>query len=703
LFAGCLLPQSGFAQNVFPSEKFEISPFAGATLFRDTHSGVGTDLSTGPTIGFRVTEDVLKHFGVEETFDWTFNDLRFLTPYTTPNYSNTTLDNRQFRFSADGLFYFTAPGSRFRPFLEVGFGGVRNKLTGAASNLLTTQFLPPGQTPTANEALQFNYGGGLKIRFSNLFGLRFDARGLDAHAPNYGLSTSNNGGVYLPDMGRLNSFEFTGGLVFNINGHAPDVCTVTSISQDPASSGVESEGIVVGNPVTFKADVQNPKKWTLKFQWRVDGQPAGTDSDTFVYTPSTPGAHKVDLTVTEVGGKARMCGAGAGGAGGAASLTKTVYAKRGTEHRLTVGQIMVDPPSAARGVPGALQGSMKGLNPSNSDATGSAVRLSVEASDSLGHRLDYVWLVNGTQVGTGNPFAYTPEAPGWYRVEVRVTDTAPNPAIASNPSAITIYARDIRPPTATCAAVDPALTFGQSTDLRVAAFVPQGHTARIRWALSEGSVTDPAAAQTTFNSSTVNFAPNPQVQTKAITATATVTDDYDRSVSCNVVIRVSTDPGDLHYADILFGPGSSRVDNAAKRVLIDRLYPDLTGPYQGYTLVLVGHIDASERANRVLDRNRVRNAAAVLTAKPLPPPGNSCTALELSRIKADWIGTTDSEYKDASSLASTSGSRINRDDPRSRNRRVEIWLVPPGKPMPSVVKDPRSLDARDIRVLGCPR
>jgi len=699
LFVGCLLPQAAFAQNIFPPEKFEISPFAGATLFRDTHAGVGTDLSAGGTIGFRVTEDPSRYFGVEETFDWTPNGLQFLMPYTAPGYTNTSLDNRTFRFSADGLFYFTPAGSRFRPFVEIGFGGVRYKLTKAASNLLTTEFLPPGQTPTANEAIQLNYGAGLKIRLTNVFGLRFDVRGLDSHAPNYGLSTTNNGGVYLPDAGRLNSFEFTGGLVFNIAGRTTrEECSVTSISQDPASSGVESQGILVNNPVTFKGDVNNPAKWMLKYQWRVDGQAAGSDSETFVYTPTTPGAHKVDLVVTEVGKSARMCSAGAPGTAGGGSLTKTVYAKAPRIHTLTVGPIIVDPPSAARGVAGAAQGSLTGLNATNSDAAGTAVRLSVEAIDNLGHRLDYAWLANGIQVGTGNPFNYTPTNPGWYRVEVRVTDPAPDPAFAPYPAAVTVYVRDVRPPTATCAATNTTLIVGQSADLRVAATVPQGHTARIRWALSEGTAANPTAPQTSFDSSTVNFPPSPQVQTKAITATATVTDDYGTNASCNLTIRVSTDPGAVHYADILFGAGSSRVDNAAKRVLIERLYPDLTGPYQGYTLVMVGHIDASERANRVLDRNRVRNSAAVLTAAR-----NSCTALELSRIKADWIGVTDSEYKDASAIASTSGSRIKRDDPRSHNRRVELWLVPPGKPMPSVVKNAKSLDQKDIRPLGCPR
>ena len=131
-------------------------------------------------------------------------------------------------------------------------------------------------------------------------------------------------------------------------------------------------------------------------------------------------------------------------------------------------------------------------------------------------------------------------------------------------------------------------------------------------------------------------------------------------------------------------------------VLMERVYPELTGAYQGYTLALVGHTDKGERKN--LDRDRVRNSAAVLTAGK-----RSCLALEPSRIQTSSIGTTESEYKDASGLASTAGSRIKRDDPRSQNRRVEIWLVPAGKPMPSVMRDAKVLDPKDLRAIGCPR
>jgi outer membrane protein OmpA-like peptidoglycan-associated protein len=325
------------------------------------------------------------------------------------------------------------------------------------------------------------------------------------------------------------------------------------------------------------------------------------------------------------------------------------------------------------------------------------VRLSATATDTLGHPLTYNWLVNGTQAGTGNPFTYTPTQPGWYRIELRVADNQNPPSTATATAPITIYARDTRPPTATaCNATNATLTAGQSTALSMTGTVAQGHTLRIRWTASEGNVTNPTQAQATFDSSSVNFPANPQPQTKTITLTATVTDDSGATASCNTTVRVSTDPQAVHYGDILFSANSARVDNAAKRVLIERVYPELTGAYQGYTLALVGHTDKGERRN--LDRDRVRNSAAVLTAGQ-----RSCMALEPSRVQTSTIGQTESEYKDASGLASTTGSRINRNDPRSQNRRVEIWLVPAGKPMPGVMQNPQLLTPQQLRGIGCPR
>jgi outer membrane protein OmpA-like peptidoglycan-associated protein len=489
--------------------------------------------------------------------------------------------------------------------------------------------------------------------------------------------------------------EVTFGLGINFGpANSPaSQAAMPTISVDPAAAAVQSQGVVVNNPVRFKASYDNPKNKKLTYKWTLNGQPTGDSSDTMTYTPTSPNTYQVGLTVSEANGK-----------NPATANPVSVYAKAPpaplppkVAHNLTVGPITANPASATVGVPGATNNSLAGLNANNSVGAGTPVSLSATANDTLGHPLTYTWTVNGNQAGTGNPFTYTPAQPGWYRVELRVSDnqTPPSTAIASAP--VTLYARDTRPPTATaCNATNATLTAGQTTNLSMTGTVAQGNTLRVRWTASEGAVTNPNQAQASFNSASVNFPANPQPQTKTITLTATVTDDNNVTASCNTTVRVSTDPQAVHYGDILFSANSARVDNAAKRVLIERVYPELTGAYQGYTLALVGHTDKGERKN--LDRNRVLNSAAILTAG-----ARSCMALEPSRVQTSTIGQTESEYKDASGLASTSGSRINRNDPRSQNRRVEIWLVPAGKPMPSVMQNPQVLTPGQLRGIGCPR
>ncbi len=81
--------------------------------------------------------------------------------------------------------------------------------------------------------------------------------------------------------------------------------------------------------------------------------------------------------------------------------------------------------------------------------------------------------------------------------------------------------------------------------------------------------------------------------------------------------------------DIVFPNRSSRVNNAAKRYLIEVLTPKLRAD-PGSTVILIGHRDMSEtgRAAANLDTQRVLNAAAVLSAGK-----GICPALDLSRVQ----------------------------------------------------------------------
>ena len=95
----------------------------------------------------------------------------------------------------DFLFYPTPEGTRVRPFVA---GGVQFSSFAAPG---TSVYY--GNQPTK---YGFNYGGGMKVRFSTYWGVRFDVRWYNSGKP-----------FDFPNQtGRLQQLEIGGGLTFNL-------------------------------------------------------------------------------------------------------------------------------------------------------------------------------------------------------------------------------------------------------------------------------------------------------------------------------------------------------------------------------------------------------------------------------------------------------------------------------------------------------
>jgi hypothetical protein len=150
------------------------------------------------------------------------------------------------------------------------------------------------------------------------------------------------------------------------------------------------------------------------------------------------------------------------------------------------------------------------------------------------------------------------------------------------------------------------------------------------------------------------------------------------------------------------------VNNCGKRVLIEQLYPTLNSN-ANYDVVLVGHIDSNEVPKsknsklRHLDRDRVLQVAAVLSGG-----GGTCTTLDTSRIKGVWVAATqETEALPTSCTISTTAPKERRgaevDPNEAKNRRVEIWLVPKGMPLPPAARDAKELPDADLKKIGCPK
>ncbi len=228
-----------------------------------------------------------------------------------------------------------------------------------------------------------------------------------------------------------------------------------------------------------------------------------------------------------------------------------------------------------------------------------------------------------------------------------------------------------------------------------------GGQVRTACTASEGSVTG-----TTFDSSNVAFDPNAtKAQSKTITITCTATDSLGGTASGNATVTVTEKPKARRLDDLVFAKGSARVNNCAKRLLLEEVTA-LLRDNPDWTLVLVGHRDEQEtgRTAATLDRSRTMNAAAVLSAGT-----GICPSLDLSRVKFIVAGTAQgSQPRPSFCGASTqvkerAGQAVSADDPRAQFRRVEVWLIPLGADTPDELKAAQPIAADAVKPLGCPK
>lgn len=334
---------------------------------------------------------------------------------------------------------------------------------------------------------------------------------------------------------------------------------------------------------------------------------------------------------------------------------------------------------------------------------------SVGASDPAGRQMTYKWKVNGQPMGGNSPeLQFTPDRAGQYMVELDVE--APNtdgmPIRTAKASTLSLNVQEYKAPTiAGCTAIPAQLAYGQQAKLSAQATGSPCSEIRFKWTATEGTVTNDTMANAGFDTKSVRFEQGGKIQSKTVTVTGTVTDDRGATASCTTSVKVDYTPESIRFSDLIFSKGSARVNNCAKRILLEEVAAKAADP--DYEIVLVGHYDQDEagtpRRASTLDRQRVMNAIAVLTAGT-----GTCARVDASRIKADWVGTEQkSNFQPGvcgtSARTATderAGSRVSTAD---QNRRVEIWLVPKGIKTPDAFGSAKEVPASDLKKLGCPR
>ncbi len=150
--------------GVLSAQMAEVSVSGGASALSNkvlgNYSGTNYELDNGFRLAFRFTLNPQRFFGHEVGYAYNRTSLKY-GDSTSSTSQGMAIHQGFYNF----LVYATPEGSRVRPFATVG---------GHFSN-----FVPPGASVTSGQGtnkMGFNYGGGIKLKVTDLFGFRVDFR-----------------------------------------------------------------------------------------------------------------------------------------------------------------------------------------------------------------------------------------------------------------------------------------------------------------------------------------------------------------------------------------------------------------------------------------------------------------------------------------------------------------------------------------------
>jgi outer membrane protein W len=321
----------------------------------------------------------------------------------------------------------------------------------------------------------------------------------------------------------------------------------------------------------------------------------------------------------------------------------------------------------------------------------------VSLTSNAGSGAAYQWTVNGA-AGSGDVtfnFDTTGKSAGTYTISATVRAAG----FHDGTSSTTVNVREYRPPTGSVTASPSSIPVGGTSSLS-STFNGQcgGAIKPATYSAGEGSISGD-----TFNSNGVSVPPGSQ---KSVTVTATTTDEKGGRGTATTTVTVTNAalPVLSRLPDIIFAPGSARVNNAGKRVLLEQLKTYLDRDPTGH-VVFVGHFVDKEpkpRKGETLDELRALNAAAIISAGQ-----GICLGFAPSQIMIGYTGTNQNgvdfnPFFD-SGTKERAGSMVKESDPNAKYRRVEVYFVPTGAKMPTTATDLKDAASLGVGKLGCPK
>ncbi len=309
------------------------------------------------------------------------------------------------------------------------------------------------------------------------------------------------------------------------------------------------------------------------------------------------------------------------------------------------------------------------------------------------------WTVNGEPAGQPGPFEFASAGrnPGAYTIGLKVTAEGYNDASADTAVTVQSYVA----PSGSLNVSPPEIWVGEKATL-AANFTPGqcgGPMGPVVYSAEEGS-----ASGTEYDSTGVRFDPaNTAEQRKTITIMAKVSDERGSGqAQGTVVVKQRGAILAKRFPDIVFPKGSARVNNCGKRVLLEELKSSLDSEPNG-NVVFVGHTSATEKAGADLDARRALNAAAVISAGT-----QVCLGFPAANIRITAAGTADNgvDFQPRFCESSTGeivGNAVSQADDTAKDRRVEVWFVPPGGVQPASAAGSHDALGLNVKTLGCPK
>lgn len=156
------------------AQSFEGSVSAGVSQIRNGDIGSGYTLDNGFRLAFRMNLNTRKYLGYELGYAYNRTHLGDSSGFTAAQGGNGMAIHQGF---GAVLLHATGVESRVRPFVAGGLG--------------FSNFVPPGQTAQYGQGetkFALNYGGGVKVRITGPWQLRFDVRQFNTGMP-FGLKS----------------------------------------------------------------------------------------------------------------------------------------------------------------------------------------------------------------------------------------------------------------------------------------------------------------------------------------------------------------------------------------------------------------------------------------------------------------------------------------------------------------------------------